>query len=292
MFFFAVFWGKQLEFTSRSLEELWNLGHILFFFLITLFLIKYQPRKIKGRWLIQVLYIFIITSVIGICIELGQAILASGIPDLRDLYKNLIGTLVGYLTAKRGKKSFVLSLLKVLSAILILFEFVPIIKAVTEEIQSYKEFPVLADFENEAELDRWDYSKQIVLDSTYYSHGKSSLKVEFDTTRYSTISFIHFPADWSEFRYLKFDMYSPSSDSLLLTCRIHDSEHNYDYKDRFNYSFFLSSGWNEIDIDLVKVKRSSGLRSMNMENIQSLGLFSSRLVEQRTIYLDYIRLEK
>ena len=70
LLYFATLWGKQLEFTSRSLTELWNLGHIPLFFLITYFLLKYYPGKFGENKLTQIVYLILVTLLIGflICI--------------------------------------------------------------------------------------------------------------------------------------------------------------------------------------------------------------------------------
>lgn len=293
LLYFATLWGKQLEFTSRSLTELWNLGHIPLFFLITYFLLKYYPGKFGENKLTQIVYLILVTLLIGLLIEYEQFLFSNGTPDLRDLYKDMLGTFLGYIILKKQENQKVYYWAKVLLVVLILFEVTPILKAATDEIRAYNDFPILADFENNLELERWRMGGKSEISEEHVTHGISSLKIKFDTSRYSTISLTYFPGNWSDYSCLKCDFFNPNPDSAKLIFRLNDSEHNVTnhYSDRFNRKFILAPGWNNLVISLKDVELSPESRRMNMTSISNLAFFTVKLPKEKTLFLDYIRLE-
>jgi len=293
LLFFSIIFGKQFPFKNRSFIELWNLGHIFLFFCITFFLFNYGPFKNGEKKFINDFYIIIIISAIGFIIELIQYFYDIGTPDYRDLYKDYLGAALGYLLTTKYEKSNYYKFSKYIVFLLVLYEFVPFIKSISDEINSNLQFPLIADFESQLELGRLSGDEIFMISSLYHSKGVSSLKVIFDTTKYSTISFDHFPQDWTSYKYLKFDVFNPSTNDINLTCRINDKEHekSNNFNDRFNKKCILISGWNEIVISLKEVEKSPISRTMDMMCIANVKIFTINLAAKKTVFIDYLRLE-
>ncbi|MCL2340263.1 MAG: succinyl-CoA synthetase subunit beta, partial [Proteobacteria bacterium] len=77
--------------------------------------------------------------------------------------------------------------------------------------------------------------------------------------------------------------------------RIHDNQHrkhDMEYQDRFNQTFTLAPGWNDLSISLDKVKTAPRGRTMDMEHIEGFGLFVVRLPQPQALYLDHIYLAR
>jgi hypothetical protein len=147
------------------------------------------------------------------------------------------------------------------------------------------------------EIARWGGDAEFAADRNIAFHGKSSLKVQLNTSTYSGVGLKYFPRDWQGFRALEFSIYNLSSEPLKMTCRVHDRQHTRGpgpelYSDRFNRSFLLSKGWNPITIDLEEIAQAPKNRRMNMSQIQGISVFAVQLPQPRVIYLDYIRLSK
>jgi hypothetical protein len=102
----------------------------------------------------------------------------------------------------------------------------------------------------------------------------------------------YFPGDWSAYRLLSLAVYSEQG-GIAMTLRINDREHlrgNQRYKDRFNRSFTLDKGWNELIVPLAEVAAAPQGRVLNLHEVASLGLFVIRQPQARTFYLDQLRL--
>jgi hypothetical protein len=166
--------------------------------------------------------------------------------------------------------------------------------AFADEIAARNQFPVLADFETRLELSRTDGEKASRTDQIF-RRGKHSLKVMLTTDMYSGIGLKYFPGDWSGYEYLNFSIFNTGKDPLKIICRVNDRQHvqsEQRYQDRFNRSFELIQGWNDIRIPLDKIANAPANRTMNMHNMQGLTVFTVKLTQPMVIYLDYIHLSK
>jgi hypothetical protein len=121
----------------------------------------------------------------------------------------------------------------------------------------------------------------------------SILKLSLTTDKYSGVSLRYFDGNWAAASSLKIRLYNPDTNPLQVVCRIHDLQHSdgyEEYDDRYNRSFLLLPGWNQLEIDLNDVAQSPSGRRMDMTRIRGIGLFVVSLAAPRIIYLDDIRL--
>jgi len=293
------FFGGPNYYSTRSFKHFWDLGHIIFFAIFTYIILSLWQQLSKLTFRRQCAWIFAITLLIGVTVEIGQSGIGRS-PDLGDLIRNFIGAslaLFFWAPSRKEVSKLVLRISQAVTVTAIVISFVPLAAAIIDEWTATKQFPVLSDFETPFEMDRWGGDAEFSIDQKIAYHGKSSLKALLNTSTYSGVSLEYFPADWQGYRALEFGIYNPSTESLKMTCRVHDRQHTRGpgpelYEDRFNRSYLLAKGWNPIAIDLADIAHAPKNRRMNLSQIQGIGIFAVQLPQPRVIYLDYIRLTK
>lgn len=168
-------------------------------------------------------------------------------------------------------------------------------QSLTDEIRAHRAFPVLADFETSFERYRWVRPQQLREDSEIVRHGHKAVRVQLSTNKYSGIALVHFCGDWRGYQTLRFSVFNPQETAFVLNCRIHDTlhrQHDMEFNDRYNHQFSLEPGWNDLVISLDKVRTAPKGRQMDMEHIESFGLFVVQQPKPQVIYLDHVRLER
>ena len=294
-----LFWASVTASKGRNpaplLLALWNWGHILLFALLTYYALSFITRIRSGSLCRQAVSIFLITLVLGVGIECWQYIFHSGKPDVEDVIRNFLGSGVVFLFMSSFKEKKTLTiLLRVIILILLVREMLPVAYAAGDKIQAEKQFPVLADFESQSELSRWQGDAVRSLCREQVFHGQQALKTKFSSARYSSLSLEHFPGDWSAYERLYFHIFNPDSQRFKLTCRIHDRQHvnnGYAYSDRYHKEIILKPGWNALLINLREIEHAPESRKMDLRRIENFMLFSQSLPDERTIYIDYIYLK-
>ena len=288
---FLFIGGPQLI-DQRSFQNLWDFGHVILFALLSSIVLR--DSKWLGRKKLSIQFTLIIgfTFILGSLIEVVQLYIGRTY-EFIDVWRSIVGSLLAIVFSKEFKnvKSYIIKTARVFVLLLLLIATWPLIKSLTDEIQAKIDFPVIADFENPFELEKWYGKCYATINEDFVFHGKKSLKAELLTVKYSGFSINYFPTDWQGYSTIKFNLYLPTADSLRLTCRIHDVGHNNKYNDRFNKSFYIKQGWNEIAFDLLDVINVPENRTMDITNIKNFALFAISLKERKTIYFDYLRLE-
>jgi hypothetical protein len=242
-------------------------------------------------------FIVIASLITGFSIEYIQTSIGRDF-SLRDLGFDFIGTLIalcgliarGTLTIHKALSRFT----AVLTFLLCIYAFAPLGIVLIDETNMYRRFPMLADFENRLESDRWRGPIEVV--KLLSSTGESKvLKINLGTEHFSGASLHYFSKDWRGYRQLVFELFNPEPRPLQLTIRIHDAKHydlgRGDYYDRFNQPVDLKPGWNTISLKLSDVASAPVKRAMDLGNIQAFGFFNVDLPRPRTVYIDRLRLE-
>ncbi len=289
-----LFWGGPGYYSSRSFRHFWDLGHLLYFALLTGLLLRWSPvarLSLVRQWII----ILLITLLLGASIELLQ-IGTTRSPDIWDVLRDLIGSLLALVFGSSGPKlqpaNWRFSLRFFVLA-LALAQLWPLANSLTDEAIARHQFPLLSGFETPFEIDRWSGNTGLSVETVPSISAGKLLKLSFTTKQYSGVSLNYFDGDWTSARALKIIVYNPDANPLRITCRIHDLRHadgNEEFEDRFNRSYVLRQGWNHIEIDLNEVQQSPATRDMDMSRIRGLGIFVVSLPAPRTLYLDNVRL--
>lgn len=292
--FVLFFVGGPDHNSTRHFKAFWNLGHILFFSLLPYQL--FSCRKwLAGRFSAQSLITLGLCLILGILIELFQYDFRRT-PDAGDVFRDVIGGLVGIFFFLGSRKSFranVLTACQIITVGLVGLQVYPVLAALADEYLAREQFPVLAGFETPWEMARWHGSAEYAIDSSVHLKGKCSLRVRLGTEQYSGISLNYFPENWEGAKKVRISVFNPSKQGLALTFRIHDRQHEnhrWRYVDRFNRRYELPAGWTTIEIDTQEIRNAPKGRQMDMGHISSVGIFAMNLPHPRMCYIDDVRL--
>jgi len=293
IFPFFFWWGPSDE-SAWSFQELWNLGHSFFFFLLTLYIFFHKSFCRMAPWG-RAISCLVVTILLGGAIELVQHFIPERVSSISDILMDIAGSMIAlfFITIKAAKSNFIrVAGISCGSAVLAM-TFFSLIGSVRDEIVAWQEFPLLADFEHDYDLHRWEFGDvQVARTSSPVRTGRFALKMEFSTEEYSWIAFTRFPRDWSEYTAICFSVYNPG-EPIGLHFRIHDTLHreSQEYTDRYNKQFFLDQGWSDIRVDLYDILIAPRGRIMDLNNIQGVVFFVMEQKTGRTLYLDSLRLE-
>lgn len=278
------------EFDSlRSYRYGWGAGH-LFSFALWTYLYGLWRRE-RSFWPLVVEVLLLTIAVGGLTELLQSSIGREG--TWQDLGNDIIGSLVGLLfltSARQSLPFFMLRSIQVPVLILVAWSLLPTGKVIVDDLIARQQFPLLSGFETSLEASRWRGSGKRLVSTDVAFSGESSLQVNLNTQRYSGIGLKDFPRDWSNYRSVSLQVFNPETDPLQLHFRIHDHSHVNRYSDRYNNSFKLQSGWNELLIALDDVLNAPKGRKFDLSRVAGMGVFVGKLERPRTIYLDEVRL--
>ena len=283
--------GPQL-YDIRSVKKLWDLGHIVLFAFLFIIILRQSKWLKKQKLYLQFTIVIMITIVFGLIIEWIQLYIGRT-SELIDVWRNVVGSLIAFVYSKQinSINKYKIYLARIIVMILVAFASLPFVKVLIDEIQARHDFPVVADFENPFEIEKWYGNSYISISNESVYHGNYSLKVKLISTKYSGISINYFPTNWEKFSLLKFNIYSEYENPIELTCRIHDINHDNQFPDRMNKTIVVNKGWNGIEIPFDEIIHAPVDRNINIKEIKNFALFASNLEEEIIIYFDYMRLE-
>jgi VanZ family protein len=292
--------GNRWHYAPRSFYAGWDLGHILAFALWTALLLRHissTPASIAQRRIrVQLGVIFGFALLFGGLAEGLQTLMGNRLPSLLDMSRNLLGALCGWTFFSPGLKVCKTGCrwcIRLVEIALLLVSLLPLGRALVDEHQARRAFPVLASFNQPFELDRWSHSARCQIADPPFDPGNSMLEIDFLTDKYSWISLNQFPRDWRGFKYFTFSAYNPEPTALEVVCRINDKRHNregYRYRDRFNRRLNLPPGWSHIRLSMEEITTAPEDRRMDLDDILQVGFFTISLPTPRTLYLDDVRL--
>ena len=279
---------------SRSFIALWELGHVLFFFLTSWMLCKLTRYRFEGVSVFTIHgIVFLLVLVLGVAVEGLQMFFYGRSPDPQDILRNQLGCLIVlafFACGKRHLRKKVLFQFQILIFILVLLVMIPLGRAVVDECIALSQFPLLSDFETPFEVDRWKENAVFSVSEDVARHGHHSLKVQLTTDTYSGVGLEYFPKKWSNYENLYISVFLPGEGQLELVCRVYDSEHNNEYTDRFNKSFLLEKGWNDLVIPFADIENAPIERLLYMNKIENIKLFVIRQDKEQIIYIDHVYL--
>jgi len=277
--------------SPRSFKAIWNLGHIIYFALLPLLLSplsifqKYKPAVQAGLLLLG-------TIGLGVLVEVLQYGFSRS-PDISDIYRDILGFFIAVvffdptgLCIKRTRLNF----MRVIVMLSVFVQCIPAAQALRDESQARSAFPTLSDFQTAMQLDRWVGTAERTLVALPEDQANQAMRVVFSTAQYSGVNLKYFPGRWSAYKRLEFKVLNPGAESLNITCRIHDRNHNQEYDDRFNMTFKLYPGWNLVTIELDQVRQAPAQRQLDLDQVESVGIFTVRSDEPRDIIFDDLRL--
>jgi len=293
--------------SSRVISELFNFGHVVFFGLVAVVALRLSKRGLATRFddpLVHYAISLAAVAFIGVAIEAAQYYSPRD-ADLADVVRDLVGGVVGLAIVmsydgpalgRLGRLGGRPRLLRAFGALLLVAGMLPLLLYATATAYREAEFPKIASFESVWES--WFYrvedgaEVEIVeaadVDPSWGS-GRVA-RVVFEGASFPGISFFEPVADWRGYREVVFSVFSPESRSVELQARIHDFQHNDTYRDRFNGTWEVQPGPNEIHIALDDVEHGPYDRLMDMASIDAIALFMANVTEPVTLYIDDVEL--
>ena len=267
-------------------------GHFVFFALLAWVLTR-LPAVAGLSIFRQIALVIVAVTILGGSVELIQEYFGRT-ASWKDFGVNLTGALFGLLFLAPGRIRLPWIMLRagqVMVLALCLFLFSNPVITLWDMRQASRQFPVLGDFETRLETRRWSSGK---IDQEFARHGQASLKVPLETGRkYTGTTMLRSFGDWTGYTFLGFSIHNPDLDPLFLTVSIRDHEHFHrggEYNDRFNRSFRIDQGWNDIRVPIQDIENAPAERTLELDSLSELIFFTTELDQPRIIHLDHVRL--
>lgn len=268
--------------------ELYAFGHVGLFGVVALLLLHTPALKrlAFGRRAVLTLAAVLL---VGGALEVVQPLFGRS-ASLMDLGQNLAGALVAVAAlAPAGVTRR--SLAAVALAAVTVALYAPTID-LWDRAQARQHFPLLGDFETRFEHRRWSSGTP----STRVAHtGNRSLEVPLRSGHsYPGTTLRRSIGNWHGYSALQFHIYLPEGPPLDLTVSIRDQVHfqrGGRYTDRFNRRYQLEPGWNAIRISVDSIRQAPRNRELELDDLAEVVFFTTRLDQDRVIYLDSVQLE-
>lgn len=160
-----------------------------------------------------------------------------------------------------------------------------------------RNFPILGDFENPAELRVWypqggtsNRTSQIDISSEHATRGQHSLQVQLGKTDWPGVNFNAGKMDFSGYHRLALDIHNPGG-MFDLILRLDDDGDCSSQDTRCLHGFSLTNGWNHFTVPVTELERAPKTRRLNLRAIRRLVLFSDGQSVPPIFFLDNVRLE-
>lgn len=289
------FFGGPDYYSDRLFKELWNLGHFIYSGLLAFGVYQSTNDRIRTN---RARICCILLTVIGfaLLIEGIQALLPERTLSVLDLSYSFAGTIFALcvIYGWRVKSSNRIMFWSLGCCVVCVLGLVltNATKIIYSDYRSWRDFPVLSDFESSHHVSRWSGSNSFERVLSPVQQGRYALKINLAPGRYSGITLRHFPGNWKKASSLQFHIHN-QEDGLMLYFRIDDKwslTTRSLYTDRFNGSKQLNRGWNVIRVPLDDIEAGPLTRKLDLEKIRRLGLFITNSQKERTIHLDGVKL--
>lgn len=259
---------------SPFIAELLDVGHIGVFFILGWFAFPLVSGGVIRRISVLIVAVFAASILIeGVQEAVGRAF------QWHDIASNYLGlglsiALRTYLTeySMKLKRTAICSFIVLF--VVVFIECQTFLKLAAGKVYFQVNAPVLADFKYAFELANWtpNFAKIEIVDS--------GLLVETEAEpRFSGANFRDFPSDWRQYQTLNLVIDNLESEPMALTLKITDLKHEigrHDYDERYNGSFKLLPGSNNIAVDLSLIENAPKSRLVNMAEVKRIELFTSK----------------
>lgn len=286
--------------------ELYNLGHIPLFGLIALLALEVSRGLLANPASGQVthyLAAFVMAALISLVSEILQLGVEGREAEVQDAVHDLIGAIC-FLAIRSGfdaelwsekampQRGFLIG-----AAGLALFVAAwPLVALGWHYGMRAAAFPVVVDFDSRWQQPfisspRADLGRKEAPTAWRHRTGDMVSVIRFRHARWPGVTIREPYPDWSGKSLLRLQIYSPSEESVKLTLRIDDVEHNQEHKDRFNRTFSIEPGLNDLAVTLDDVRRAPADREMDMRRVAQLILFTNRPSEPFELLISDVWLE-
>lgn len=289
-------------------REIHNFGHIPLFGIMAALILNlsfiFLQTIIQKRYLHYILA-FCITVMLGVILEFIQ-ISGPRDADIGDIWRDIIGALIflGIYLIYDSKMTDLFSIMKkrvktiVIIGLLILITLSILPAVIWGGAYLYRDwnFPTICGFESILENKFFRYQNAI-LEITTPPEGWLGIKSEhagrltFMPAKYPGLNIEEPYPDWTEYGVFCISIYSELENPVALYFRIDDLHYNQTWEDRFNYSFTVLPGYNQIDISIEEIRQGPVNRKMDMTAIANILLFAHNPLDTFSVYIDDIILK-
>ncbi len=270
---------------GRLIGVLFDSAHLPTFVVVTWVAINVCDKR-RSNWRVPII-VAALTAFLGCSAELLQEAVGRT-AQLGDALSNIAGCGIGFAGATRKRwKPVRLWTAGVVSIVICVWLYAGPVSVLLDMRRQARQFPVLASFEDDLELTRWEFVDATVRRSrTRATDGGFSLEVTLRPGKYPHAEMVAPSSDWREFGQLAFDVWNPRQDQLELTIRVQDFDHNDDPADRFKRRLKLPPGHSQVVIELEDIRLAPKDRAMDMSLVSRMQLYAVNLKQPRKLYLD------
>jgi hypothetical protein len=276
---------------GSPVTQLYGFAHLFFFALSAWWLARWIRWSQRPFWY-RALLVMLLLAGLGGAIELIQPHFGRG-ASWRDFGIDILGGLLGLFCLapdrRHIRRLFLLSAqFFILAAITATF-YGPLV-TLWDMCQASRQFPVLSDFETRFEARRWSSGE---ISKSVSRRGHNSLRVLLDKGNYPGTTLQRSFGNWQGYTRFSFSLYLPDETPLRITVSIRDHDHNRrggEFHDRFNRTFTMRQGWNDIVIPISDIERAPVERTLALDRLSEVVIFTTNLPAPRVVYIDDVRL--
>jgi len=258
-------------------RELFNSGHTFLFIFISLGLYSSLNAACKiSNTLILHLVVLMGGLFIGGIIELLQGLVGRE-PSAVDLSRDLFGIIAGSIAIVFMRQKMLINRMLLSLAMLICIGLgsYSLIQISWHYVLRSRAFPMIVGFDESwsNSFVRYNNSEFQGLSVIQSRDGDKRYKIKFDSGKYPGVSMIEPEKDWSDYRELRFKVYSENAQEVSLVLRVHDAQHNQNYKDRFNRKYIIQPGINEIIVELIDIMDAPIGRKLDLSDVAGVQFY-------------------
>jgi len=236
---------------------------------------------------------------LGLAIELFQSTLVSRSASLNDLLLDIAGVVVGFLMFSLPlswrQRSWLKALAMASAALAILAVTVrPVVPLVGFDLMR-PPVPVIRSFDH-----LFSGYKIEINGGARYSRVATgepprccALRMVFSTAQYSGVIFHERSARWRDYSNLSIKIFNSLPKNRQIELRINDGLHNNLYEDRYNGSFTILPGFNELSIPLSLIASMGNAelsgREMDIDDVTRIQIFTNKI--ESSYALDLLGME-
>ncbi len=289
-FFIPFRFEDDAAFYIRLMDAL----HVPGFFALTIFAYRFWPWDVQacGRRLRAAFA----TGLLCVAVEIIQPLTGRS-ASLEDLLNGFAGILLAFtLVAAADSMRRIATgiILFPLAAVCAFAAFLPAWRESAGMRWRAANFPLLADFETDAELLLWPQSGEgttLARVREHASRGQFSLRITTAAGAvWPGVRLLAGGRDWSAYQSLALEIWN-AGPAFALTLRVDDDFPHKLPDDRFYRDLQLAPGWNRIRIPLSEIAASPSARRLNLRAIRAAALFIDAPQAAHTFHIDHVRLE-
>ena len=298
---FFVLGTVTLPANNLTYSSVQNFGHFVLFAFLGFAVLRSFLGLLHPRWFSALILSTICLAVFGLAIELFQKNMADRTASVGDLVLDVAGIVAGSLVVWiislfRAGDRWRLSLALLGLLAITLLSARSMIGLIGFDVFR-SSLPIVRDFHHP-----FSTSKVETYGGAEFTWVKgersgedphTALRVWFTPRDYSGVIFHESGAKWSDYENLSINIFSALPTSRQIELRINDTLHNNRYSDRYNGSFSISPGKNELRIPLISIvamgENTESQREMDVDDISRIQFFVRNIDEP--FALDFVKIE-